>query len=63
MWDFDLTRAITLMGRTSPFILLRLLVCVGIALGYILVTGIGAGIGYAVTAQVTEMAGAPLSAA
>ncbi|WP_198144113.1 hypothetical protein [Gilvimarinus agarilyticus] len=49
MWDFDLTRAISRMGRTSPFILLRLLVYVGIALGYILVTGIGAAIGYGVT--------------
>jgi hypothetical protein len=51
MWDFSLTNAAKLMGRTSPFIVLRLLVYVGIALAYILATGIGAGIGYGVTAM------------
>ncbi|WP_198147370.1 hypothetical protein [Gilvimarinus polysaccharolyticus] len=50
MWDFSLMNAVRLMGRTLPFIVLRLLVYVGIALGYILITGIGAGIGYGVTA-------------
>src|SRR5690554_289495 len=49
MWDFSLVNAVKLMGRTFPFIVLRLLVYVGIALAYILITGMGAGIGYGVT--------------
>ncbi|WP_336057388.1 hypothetical protein [Nitratireductor sp. CH_MIT9313-5] len=48
MWDFSIGRALTMMVRTMPFILLRLAVYFGITLGYILVTGTGAGIGYGV---------------
>lgn len=48
MWDFNLGAAFGLIMRTLPFILLRLLVYVGIALGYMLVTGTGAGIGYGI---------------
>ncbi|WP_289042682.1 hypothetical protein [uncultured Aliiroseovarius sp.] len=48
MWDFSLGRAIGLMGRTLPFILLRMAVYFGITLGYILVTGVGAGVGWGV---------------
>lgn len=48
MWDFQLGKAFGLMFRTMPFILLRLAVYFGITLGYILVTGTGAGIGWGV---------------
>lgn len=48
MWDFSLGGALGMMARTMPFILLRMAVYFGITLGYILVTGAGAGIGYGV---------------
>lgn len=48
MWDFSLGGALGLMGRTMPFILLRMAIYFGITLGYILVTGVGAGIGWGV---------------
>ena len=48
MWDFSIGGALGLMARTMPFIVLRMAVYFGIALGYILVTGTGAGIGYGV---------------
>lgn len=48
MWDFNLGAAFGLMMRTMPFIILRLVVYLGIALGYMLVTGVGAGLGYGV---------------
>lgn len=50
MWDFNIGQAIGLMGRTAPFILLRIAVYFGITLAYILVTGAGAGIGFGVGA-------------
>ncbi len=37
-----------MMVRTMPFILLRIAVYFGITLGYILVTGVGAGVGYGI---------------
>lgn len=46
MWDFSLGRAIGLMGRTWPFVCLRLAVYLSIASIYIVVTGAGSGIGY-----------------
>ncbi|WIY52236.1 hypothetical protein O9Z70_12280 [Devosia sp. YIM 151766] len=48
MWDFSIGSALGMMARTTPFIVLRMAVYFGIALGYILVTGTGAGIGYGV---------------
>ncbi|QPC42939.1 hypothetical protein HW532_09705 [Kaustia mangrovi] len=48
MWDFSITRALGLMGKTLPFVLLRLAVYFAITLAYILVTGLGAGIGWGV---------------
>jgi hypothetical protein len=48
MWDFSFGRALALMGHTLPFILLRMAVYFGITLGYILVTGIGAGVGWGI---------------
>ncbi len=48
MWDFNVASAFGMMARTLPFILLRMAVYFGITLGYILVTGTGAGIGYGI---------------
>lgn len=48
MWDFSLGQSMSLLMRTLPFILLRCAVYFGITLGYILMTGIGAGIGYGI---------------
>ena len=48
MWDFSIGGALGMMGRTLPFILLRIAVYFGIALGYILVTGTGASIGWGI---------------
>jgi len=50
MWDFSIGQALGLMGRTAPFILLRVLVYAGIAIAYVLVTGVGAGVGWGVGA-------------
>ncbi|WP_227870619.1 hypothetical protein [Orrella marina] len=50
MWDFSLGGAFGLLLRTMPFIVLRILVYFGITLAYVLVTGIGAGIGFGVGA-------------
>lgn len=50
MWDFSVAAAFGLLMRTMPFILLRMLVYFGITLAYILVTAIGAGIGFGVGA-------------
>ncbi len=46
MWDFSIGQSISLLARTMPFILLRCAVYFGITLAYILMTGVGAGIGY-----------------
>ncbi len=48
MWDFSIGSALAMMARTLPFILLRVAVYFGMALGYVLVTGTGAGIGYGI---------------
>lgn len=48
MWDFNLRKALGLMARTMPFILLRVVVYFGVALGYVLMSGTGAGIGYGI---------------
>ena len=50
MWDFSIGNALGMMARTLPFIVLRMAVYFGIAVGYVLVTGSGAGIGYGVGA-------------
>lgn len=50
MWDFSIGVALGMMARTMPFIVLRMAVYFGIALGYILMTGTGAGIGYGIGA-------------
>lgn len=48
MWDFSIGGALSMMARTMPFIVLRIAVYFAIAVGYVLVTGTGAGIGYTV---------------
>ncbi|WP_113912829.1 hypothetical protein [Roseovarius dicentrarchi] len=48
MWDFSIGGALGMMVRTLPFILMRIAVYFGITLGYILVTGVGAGVGYGI---------------
>ena len=48
MWDFSVGRALGLMIRTLPFVLLRLAIYFGAALAYVLVTGTGAGIGWGI---------------
>lgn len=50
MWDFSVSRALGLMSRTMPFIVLRIAVYFGIAAAYVIVTGTGAGIGWGVGA-------------
>ena len=48
MWNFSIGSALAMMVRTMPFVLLRLVVYFGLAVGYVLVTGTGAGIGYGI---------------
>ena len=48
MWDFEARKALGLMVRTLPFIVLRMLVYFGIALAYITMTGVGAGVGWGI---------------
>jgi hypothetical protein len=48
MWDFSFGRAVAIMLRTLPFVLLRAAVYFGVALAYVLVTGTGAGIGWGI---------------
>src|SRR5690606_7166810 len=43
-------RSLGLMARTLPFVVFRLVVYAGIAIAYVLVTGIGAGVGWGVGA-------------
>jgi hypothetical protein len=51
MWDFSLGQALGLMFRTLPFIVFRIIVYFGIAVAYVLVTGVGAGIGWGIGAM------------
>ena len=48
MWDFSISKALGLMVRTAPFILLRVLVYFGISAALVMITGTGAGIGYGI---------------
>lgn len=48
MWDFSIGTTLSILGRTMPFILLRMAVYFGITFAYIIATGAGAGIGYGV---------------
>ncbi|MGE0501581.1 MAG: hypothetical protein AB7I79_07915 [Rhizobiaceae bacterium] len=48
MWDFEIGRTLSIMARTWPFIVLRMVVYFGITVAYIVATGAGAGVGYGV---------------
>jgi len=48
MWDFSVRKALAMMARTAPFILFRMAVYFGVALAYMLMTGVGAGVGWGV---------------
>lgn len=50
MWDFSIGQALGLMVRTMPFIVFRIIVYAGIAAAYVLVTGVGAGVGWGIGA-------------
>jgi hypothetical protein len=60
MWDFDIGRSVSIMIRTWPFIVFRMIVYFGITLAYIVATGSGASVGYGVGHISTDPDG-PLS--
>ncbi len=60
MWDFEIGRSVSIMIRTWPFIVFRMIVYFGITLAYILATGSGASVGYGVGHISTDPDG-PLS--
>ncbi|MEQ8801944.1 hypothetical protein [Haliea sp.] len=50
MKDFNIGEIIGLLLRTTPFLIFRFLIYFGITLGYMLITGLGAGTGYGIGA-------------
>ncbi|RAZ92790.1 hypothetical protein DPM33_02650 [Mesorhizobium hawassense] len=48
MWDFSIGRSVSIMMRTWPFIVFRMIVYFGITVAYIMATGTGASVGYGV---------------
>ncbi len=50
MADFSFATSMGVMRRTSPFLILRVVVYFGIAVAYVLATGIGAGVGWGIGA-------------
>jgi hypothetical protein len=46
MWDFSVARSFAVLGRTGPFVLLRLAVFFGITFAYVFAAGTGAGFAY-----------------
>ncbi|WP_181180693.1 hypothetical protein [Mesorhizobium sp. B2-4-6] len=48
MWDFSIGRSVSIMIRTWPFIVFRMIVYFGITVAYIMATGTGASVGYGV---------------
>ncbi|TIS55345.1 MAG: hypothetical protein E5W91_23235 [Mesorhizobium sp.] len=60
MWDFQIGRSVSIMVRTWPFIVFRMIVYFGITLAYIVATGTGASVGYGVGHISTDPDG-PLS--
>ena len=60
MWDFEIDRSVSIMIRTWPFIVFRMVVYFGITLAYIVATGSGASVGYGVGHISTDPDG-PLS--
>src|SRR5690606_41555871 len=57
MWDFNVGKALGLMARAAPYIGLRILVYFGAAVGFVIVTGAGAGIGYGIGSLLHAPAG------
>ncbi|MER8584724.1 hypothetical protein NKH19_05630 [Mesorhizobium sp. M1338] len=60
MWDFDIGGSVSIVMRTWPFIVFRMIVYFGITLAYIMATGTGASVGYGVGHISTDPDG-PLS--
>ncbi|MER9406746.1 hypothetical protein NKI36_22175 [Mesorhizobium caraganae] len=60
MWDFEIGRSVSIMIRTWPFIVFRMIVYFGITLAYIVATGSGASVGYGIGHISTDPDG-PLS--
>lgn len=50
MWDFSIGQALGLMLKTMPFIVFRIVVYASIAIAYVAVTGVGAGVGWGIGA-------------
>jgi len=50
MWDFSIGRTLGFMGQTLPFIVLRIIVYAGIAIAFVLTTGVGVGLGWGIGA-------------
>jgi hypothetical protein len=46
MWDFSVRLALGMMARTAPFVLFRMAVYFAVAVAYVLMTGVGAGVGW-----------------
>ena len=46
MKDFQIGGVISLLGKTAPFLVFRFLIYFGITLAFVLITGVGAGMGY-----------------
>ena len=61
MWDFSVGRSMSILVRTWPFILFRLVVYFGITIAYVAAIGTGAGIGWGAGHIFSE--GGPESAA
>ncbi|MBZ9771950.1 hypothetical protein [Mesorhizobium sp. CO1-1-8] len=59
MWDFEVGRSVSIMMRTWPFIVFRMIVYFGITLAYIMATGTGASVGYGVGHISTDPDGSP----
>jgi hypothetical protein len=50
MWDFSVGRTLGLMGQTFPFIVFRVIVYFAVAATFVIVTGVGAGVGWGIGA-------------
>ena len=46
MWDFNFGKAVGMVMKTMPFVVLRLVVFIGIGMAYLFTTGVGAAVGY-----------------
>lgn len=54
MWDFEISKSLSIMARTWPFVVLRMVVYFSITLAYIVAMGAGAGVGYGVGHVATD---------